>query len=570
MKINCIDKEIKDILETGYYIIPRFQRPYLWDRENVEEFWNDAVADTEGAHFIGSIVVYKAKEGKLGIVDGQQRLTTITMIICALRNALNQHALNDLACGIHHLVERPDIANRNQFVLQTETSYPFLQEYIQKYGIPKTEPPTRQEESLLRIAFDYITSNIEDTILSITSDPSIPQKNQQTLIQKKLEQIRDRILRLKLIFVEVDQEDDAYIIFETLNTRGKDLRLSDLVKNHITRLLKPKNVNVDIPKEKWNTMVSLIEQSSADISVDTFLHHLWLSKYEYTTAKKLFKGLKRHVTKANVKKFLEEICRDAGTYREIVETSYCQWENQEISIKQSLDALNVFHVKQDMPMILSLMRDYRAGLLKKKYLEKALSAIENFHFMFTAITSQRSSGGISLMYAMHSRQLSAGPTLNAKLNTINELIKKLREKKPSFKEFEANFMEKLYSRKYPKDKRLVQYILGRIYRYHDKSGVPIDYSQMTIEHLAPENADITSGKQIPDLAIAQIGNLILVDNELNKKLSNKAFTEKKPILEQSSVWLDRHIKKATEWGKKEIEKRTSYLAKIAYEKVWHL
>ena len=88
MKITCVDKNIKDILETGYYVIPRFQRPYLWDRDNVEEFWNDAVVEAEGEQFIGSIVVYRAKEGKLGIVDGQQRLTTVTMILCALRNAL--------------------------------------------------------------------------------------------------------------------------------------------------------------------------------------------------------------------------------------------------------------------------------------------------------------------------------------------------------------------------------------------------------------------------------------------------------------------------------------------------
>ena len=91
MKIRSIDKEIKDILESGYYRIPRFQRPYSWDRENLEDFWNDVIVDSDSDYFIGSMVVFKSQHSDVfGVVDGQQRLTTITVMLAAVRNALKE------------------------------------------------------------------------------------------------------------------------------------------------------------------------------------------------------------------------------------------------------------------------------------------------------------------------------------------------------------------------------------------------------------------------------------------------------------------------------------------------
>src|ERR1022692_3892575 len=116
MKIRSIDKDIKDILESGFYRIPRFQRPYSWDRDNIEDFWTDVVVNADADYFIGSMVVFKPQNSDTaGVVDGQQRLTTITMILAALRNALKENNLADLAGGIHNLIERKDINNKAQY-----------------------------------------------------------------------------------------------------------------------------------------------------------------------------------------------------------------------------------------------------------------------------------------------------------------------------------------------------------------------------------------------------------------------------------------------------------------------
>jgi uncharacterized protein with ParB-like and HNH nuclease domain len=242
MKIRSIDKDIKDVLESGFYRIPRFQRPYSWDRENIEDFWNDVVINSDADYFIGSMVVFKPPQADTaGVVDGQQRLTTITMILAALRNALKENALVDLAGGIHRLIERRDINNKAQYVLQTETSYPYLQDHIQNEGPKQTTPDVRDEEEALQESFEFIANNIAQTIDGIKQDKTATHKDIEAKIREALTKIRDKILNLKVIYIDLDDEDDAYLIFETLNTRGKDLTPSDLVKGHLTKLLKPTN-----------------------------------------------------------------------------------------------------------------------------------------------------------------------------------------------------------------------------------------------------------------------------------------------------------------------------------------
>lgn len=430
MKIACVDKEVRKVLDSGFYTIPCFQRPYRWRRANVEDFWNDAVVANDSDYFIGSVVVYRVNETTHGIVDGQQRLTTITMLLCALRDAMNAAGFKDLANGTHGLIERKDIENRQHFVLQTETSYPYLQEFIQKFGSPDAKCQPGPEEQNLEDAFVYLRDNIAATVSSIKTNHSLSAEKQSSQIRKALVGIRDKVLQLKLIFVELENEDDAYVIFETLNTRGEDLKVADLVKTYLLKLLKPRNAKVDLPKEKWNAMVDVLEHSQEELSANSFLHHVWLSRFDYTTEKKLFKEVKKRVKKDNVSAFFNELVNDAKLYRQIHETGFRAWSQHELGIRDALRAMSTFRVKQQLPMVLSVIREYDAKRIRRQHAEDILRSIENFHFCFTAVTSQRSSGGISFMYALHARDLVRANDLNAKLAVMNELKTKLRDSHP--------------------------------------------------------------------------------------------------------------------------------------------
>lgn len=216
----------------------------------------------------------------------------------------------------------------------------------------------------MSLTFNFFTSQFKDTISAIKGDKSLDAKTINARLKKRLSELRDKLLSLKVIYIDLDNEDDAYLIFETMNTRGKDLEPSDLVKSHLTKLLKPSNKNVDISKDYWNKIVEVIEGSEAELTVTTYLHHYWLSRYEYVTVKGLYKDIKRKVGKNQAKPLLNDLVKDAKTYRGIQETSFRKWSKNERQIKESLDALNLFRVKQPLPMVLALMHAYEAGQLK--------------------------------------------------------------------------------------------------------------------------------------------------------------------------------------------------------------
>ncbi len=552
----------------GYFKIPRFQRPYSWERVEIEDFWNDTIVESDADYFIGSIVLFKYKDGLFGVVDGQQRLTTITMFLCALRNLLRDQGLKSLADGLHRLIERPDIDDKNQYVLQTETSYPYLQEHIQSFSTLETAIEPGEEEVRLKDAFEYLQDSLVQAAETITQDGTLSEVKIRENLRRRLTELRDKILRLKVIVITLNSEDDAYMIFETLNTRGRDLTVSDLVRTHITRLIPQGNANVDRAKERFNDVVDSFEASSDDVSVNTFLHHYWLSKYDYITEKKLYKRLKKTVrTKDEAKEFLALFEANAGLYRQIHEPGLRKWRIEELSLKEALSALLLMRVRQQLPFVLSVLKEYSDGGLNLKHTKRALCAVEKFHFIFTAVTSQRSSGGISFMYALHARQLQAAKTQTEKIKEIDALIQKLRDKLPTYQQFEDNFRAIIASEKFTKRKNLVKYILGRMSR--ELGHINSVAERMTIEHIAHQAQQ--KGSALTDQQVAEIGNLILVDDELNGKLGTKLFADKKKILMSShGVWKDEYLSKQINWGAAEIRKRSDHLAKLAFDKIWKI
>ncbi|WP_298190346.1 DUF262 domain-containing HNH endonuclease family protein [Novosphingobium sp.] len=532
MNITPKEVRIRTLFQSSFYKIPRFQRPYSWDKGNIEDFWVDAVAGGKDGYFIGSMVMFGDKGGQeLFVVDGQQRLTTITIFLAALRDTLVSVGEKNLAEGIQNVIQRTDIANKSRYVLLTETSYPYMQEYVQKLGAPDVKLTPSEEEKGIQSAYNFALDKFK--VMQEAAGGKLEGAKRKTAIRRELEAARDKLLGLDVIIVQLDNEDDAYIVFETLNTRGKDLEPKDLIKNLFAKLMKPKNADVDPAKLKWKNMMDQIAASAASIDASTYLHHFWLSRYDYTPERALFEKVKKRVTKATAPAMLEAMLQDVEQYRRIFEPDSFTWDKEAVPLKRSLQALAVFKVRQPTPMVLSVLRAYRDKRISLKQAKDTIEAIERFHFMHTAVAGLSSSGGVSMMYAAAARELwgEADPQKRAK--GLQEFQAKLKTRRPEKQAFETGFAELRYSSAETRNKALVRYVLER-FDMQLRQDASVDYSKMTIEHIGPQNP-----KGAPALSrYAEVGNLVLVSEKLNGDLKNKEFSEKKKIMKQANLPMD--------------------------------
>lgn len=566
MKIESEDIDLETLLSSSYFSIPRFQRPYSWTDENIQDLWDDVMSAGGEDYFIGSMVVYKRGKQSFGVVDGQQRLTTLTVFLCILRDELAELGQVNLAAGVHQLVERRNRINENEYVLQTQTSFPFLQEKILRFGEPELNDIVEMaEEQALRAAYDSLRKKVKSAIKAVDDDDSVPEAEKPETKVSRVVAIRDAVLNLKLIFVKLENEEDAYLIFETLNTRGKDLALSDLVKTHFTKNLKVTNT-VDAVKEKWGTVMRTIHDSSADITSDAYIYHFWASRYDAIPQKKLYPVIKKAINEKNASSYLNALVQDSTYYRAIHEPAYL-WTINEAKVSRSLAAIQLFRLVQPTPALLSLVRAYKAKKIKLGKLVEALEAIEKFHFAFTAVTSSRSSGGISGMYSAFARRLFESADSQAAALEIKALISKLRDRVPPYDEFQASFRQIGYTNSNSKQKNLVRYIL-RKFAVNENFKFEVDFDELTIEHFEPQ---LSIGKgDWTDANVGQLGNLFFLDPHMNGKLDTKPYDEKIKLLKNGNFSAPDSILNASIWDINAAAAHTDAMAEAAYTKIWQI
>ena len=374
--------------------------------------------------------------------------------------------------------------------------------------------------------------------------------------------MRDAILELNVILITLDNEDDAYLIFETLNTRGKDLALSDLVRNLFARNLRAKG-DVDHAKLKWDRVLETIDNSSEELEPDNFIVHSWQSRFDAVTKAKAYQKIREEITSKTAKRHLDDFIFDVDCYRSIFEPSF-SWKAKEAAIKNSLEAYKLFKLVQPTPAILALVRAYRMDKLKLRKLRATLLAIENFHFMFTAVTSSRSSGGISSMYSSFGRKLFEAKDSNEASIEIRFLINKLKERIPAPSEFDATFEQIIFTREAASQRALVRYVLLKTMK-HERLPIVGPVDELTIEHLIPQKQ---VGKKFPEETVGMLGNLILVDPETNGKLGAKSFSEKKEILTENGYRIPTDFEGRSRLTGDAIRARTAKMAKSARESIW--
>jgi hypothetical protein len=555
-------RTIEDLfIGADYYVIPRFQRPYSWDAANLDDFWRDVVYDNEIGYFIGPMVAWREPGSPIRrIVDGQQRITTIAIMFAVLRDRFSEIGEKNLADGVHRYLEKADRNNELRFTLQTEVDSPFMAQAIFKSPPDITVMPSSEEEVALSKALDAITRRVKEEVIK-RSKPT-----------KWLLDLRDRLLGLRVIWIEHSNEDDAYVIFETLNTRGKDLEVVDLLKNHLlNRLRGTGNTAADTARTAWDKMRNELEASETRKRIDPnrFVLHWWLSQEDYVAERKLFPAVKKKVkTKSAAKTRLDSLARDASLYRAAIEPASRAWPIEEDQARQSLAALATFGVIQPAPLLLSLMRARVAETkLSAAQFRNTLKIIERFHFQHTIVSQLRSSGGVSEMYAKAARELyAADDDQQVRANVLNDIRQKLIDRKPDREQFILAFEERFYlTNEVTRDSKLVRYVL----EYFLRDSFPATNTQnLTIEHILPQK-EIASGQTVD--VVGAIGNLLLVNESVNTKLEDKEFPAKRAILQNEAKQYDiGGVLDATEWTAETIQARTAMLATRAYDKIWKL
>jgi hypothetical protein len=560
MTLSATDRTVREILTTYFFVIPRYQRPYSWEPEQVDDLWQDAVQESEGDYFIGSMVLYSRHGNTVGVIDGQQRLTTLLMLLCSIRNAAAASGNESLANGTHTFIERHDENDERRYVLESETSTPFLHDQILNRAQPELAPERGREEDALRAAFDRLNEKVTALVDSVRLNPSIADDRRAEAIGEELRQVRDKILELRLIFVLLSNQDDATTIFVTLNSRGKDLEPSDLVKAYLLQLLPSRN-QTDAPRRRWESIIDAFDATAPRLSMTEFLLAFWRSRYGTTSAKKLHKDVKDRIRTAQAPHFLDELVEDSHRFVTASDPDTRTWPREAFAAVESLRFLRDFGIRQPMPLVLGLVRALDQGLISVRGLARALRAIEDYVFTWTVLAGRSSSGGLSAMYARIARDLLAATDGNQRGRVLTGLAQELRGRRPMDAEIESAFCNLWFTEDRSGDKKVVQYALRRIYRDLSTTGAAaIDFTHMTIEHVAPQSANLANS--------GRIGNLLYVTDDLNRHLGERAWSEKRRLLQEAQEWVPEEVLQAPTWDEPMIEARTRQLAQLARTRVW--
>ncbi|CAN5873611.1 DUF262 domain-containing protein [soil metagenome] len=559
-------RSIGEVL-TGpaYYRIPRFQRPYSWEIEHIDDFWLDAVQNRDSGYFIGPMVVYKENAQEWGIVDGQQRLTTITLLLASIRDELEAIGEQKLANALHRYIERPDVDDKSRFVLQSDVDET---KWIKAVQLRKSQAKQLKSHDLDApswSALQLLRRRIQGELADARATAKTVQTQKEAMV-RRLRDMRDQVLSLTVIWVPLDTEDDAYEIFETLNSRGKDLELSDRLKNFYLGHLRALNANVDDYRDRWNLLRERFAGEPLSRDINRFILHWWLSRAPYVAERRVFKEIKKTVLRPKVARTFEQFEEDVDRYRIIVDPGSVTWTIEKLPVLETLRAFQTMRLAQPMPFVLSVLRAYDSKHLTLKAVIRVLSLIENYHFQVTAIATRSSSGGVSEMYASHARQLTDASSQKERQEQLRDLLVKLRSRIPNREEFVEAFIGRFaFSEDYPRDRRLLQYTLGKLHAAV-RPNPPVDFSKFTLEHLIPQN-EIESSD---DLAlVGSIGNLIYVHEDLNTKLGGKTFSSKRVILKRHSASYELDdVVAAKDWGEDQILARASRLGGLAYNAVW--
>ncbi len=533
------------------FVIPIYQRVYSWEKEQCKQLWDDIIKtggnDQIEGHFIGSIVfvhdgIYTTNYNELLIIDGQQRLTTITLLFIALRNYLN---------------------DEDEFLEK------FSRQKIQnRYLINSDEKGDKK--------FKLILSEPDrDTLLSLIdkdrrkpSEPSLKIMENFKLFEEWIRKNTDKLKTIfkgldKLMVVEISLErgkDNPQLIFESMNSTGKDLTQTDLIRNYILMGLEPEKQEI-FYKKYWRAMEEVFKQN--ETLFNQFVrHYLTIKTREIPNINKVYEAFKRYQQERGIE--TEALLQDLQKYCGY----FCQIAFKKEADKDLNKALG-FLVDLEMdviyPLLLELYSDYSDGVLSKQDFIPIIYLTESY--ICRRAVCGLGTNGLNKIFASFAKKINKDQYLESiKAHFLS--LETTKGKFPKDSEFKNLFITiDFYSLKEKK------YFFERLENFDTKE--PVNTKEYTIEHIMPQTLteewerDLGGNFQaIHDKYLHTIGNLTLTG--YNQKYSNNSFQEKRDMekgFKQSPLRLNQSLKDLESFGEKEIEKRANDLADFAL-KIW--
>ena len=569
MKFTPENKTIKTMFRSYPMMsIPNFQREYSWDKYYYNTFFIDILEGIKQEdkklintdYFIGTMVFSgsEKKDESIEVIDGQQRLTVITILLSVLTNKFKNIKEEDLAEATFEYIKTKDDYGRPIPKLKSITSYPYFEAYVQSIEKMDVEPAT-EEEINIKQTYTYFESELEEMKLKGKYD-----FNENTPYKDLLIAIRDQILQMNVISILTEEKNSAYEIFEILNAKGKNLASIDLIKNTIySKFHADDNAKDKIIENKWEGIKTTLRSRNPNIGFATFYRHYWISKYQKTTNSKLYDSFKKHIksNKKSYEEFIEDLSTIAETYMNIVSPNTDDYNNRKEYnwLIQSLKAIEkTFGVTQARIALLALFELKSNDKISSKAFKEAVNYIENFIFAYTGVLKNQANIYES-RFSKLAIKLRESKNKNNKNNILKEyLYQKFEDRYPQKEEFLSGFVRLRFSKQESPTNTITKYVLNKISSKLNNSEVfSIDSS---IEHII--NEDISNDNTL------FIGNLICLEIDLNNEASDLAYEEKLEVYKKSKYdQVLNFCNKYPNFNENDIEERSKILGEYYYDNI---
>lgn len=549
------------------YKVPKYQRDYSWEYTEHQELWQDILGVLEKEdnqeHYMGFLVFQKQGRSTthFDIIDGQQRIATLSILILGILKLLKEFI--DKGDRPEDNRTRMDsirstyIGTLDTVTLQSDTKITLNRNndsFYKSYLVPLEEPPKRnlkKTEHLMRKASDFYYEQLK-LLVANEKDKG-----------KRLAQFLSLIVeRLVFTGIYVDNELNAFKVFETLNSRGVKLSSTDLLKNYLFSIVdshpdkKPRDIeHLD---ELWESISSTLGKDD----LPEYLRSYWISRNQFIRKNELFSTIKRKIdSRSEVFDLVHELRKNAELFSSLSQPESPFWSNSSANLY--LKEFRMFKVRQIYPLIMTAY-----SFFDEKEFTRLLNMLAIISFRYNVI-GRKPPNEQEKLYNKIALKIAQGD-----FRTAEEAFKVASEIYPADEEFTASFAKKSLKTSNSRNKKITKYVLLSVEKGERKKAMPfMEDDSITVEHILPESPQ-DGWDTFDDRAyrenVYRIGNMTLLEDNLNREADNLPFNKKKPIYQRSGFSLTNYIAdKSSSWNPAKVENRQNYLAKQA-SSIWKI